>query len=88
MGVENQGVARSFAPPSLTPSLTFLHELSQKSDIFPLESVRDGVRDGEGDEKSETTPINTRIVGKKKAENGVRDERGICHPLLVWKTGR
>ena len=63
MGIENQSVARRFEASSLTPSVTFLDEMSKKGDIFPLESVRDEGKKGEGWkewEKSPTPPINTR----------------------------
>ena len=55
MGFENQWVTRVFFSPSLTPSVTFLDKMGKKGDIFPLESVRDEAKKGEGWKRPQKT---------------------------------
>ena len=57
------------------PICHLLYETGEKGDIFPLESVRDGLKKGEGGdglEKSARAPINTRFFSKSTDKKGDR----------------
>ena len=56
--------------------------MGEKGDIFPLEKVRDGVRDDAGLEKVARTPINTRVFALIIPSKRVTDETAIPHSLL------